>query len=90
MIRYLKGTTDAALLFSAQGDETALVGWSDAGFAGISTKSQSGLFAIWGGAPLLCRSSRQTVSALSTAEAELIAAALTWQIMERLKLLLEE
>ena len=78
------------MLLSAQGDETALVGWSDAGFAGISTKSQSGLFVIWEGAPLLYRSSRQTVSALSTAEAELIAAALTWQIMEGLRLLLEE
>ena len=36
------------------------------------------------------RSSRQTVSALSTAEAELIAAILGWQIIEGLRLLLAD
>ena len=36
------------------------------------------------------RSSRQTVSSLSTAEAELGAAALAWQIVEGIRALLEE
>ena len=65
--------------------------WSDAGYAGIGTsKAQSGLFLMWADAPLLWRSSRQTVSALSTAEAELCAAALAWEIAEGIRALLEE
>ena len=38
---------------------------------------------------MVWRSSRQTVSALSTAEAELNAAALGWQIVEGFKVLLQ-
>ena len=44
----------------------------------------------WGNAATTWRSSRQTVSALSTAEAELNAAATTWQVTEGLRVLLEE
>ena len=72
------------------GDESSLIAWSAAGYAGLNTKAQSGLFLSWAGAPLLWRSSRQTVSSLSTAEAELGAGALTWQITEGMRSLLEE
>ena len=82
MLRYLKGTRDDGLFMSIYGDEGSLLGWSDAGFAGISTKSQSGMLMSWAGATSLWRSSRQTVSSVSTAEAELVAAALAWQILE--------
>ena len=74
----------------ASGDLSDLTAWSDAGFAGISTKSQTGLLLMWGGAILLWRSSRQTVPALSTAEAELIAASMAWQVVQGVRILLEE
>ena len=82
VFRYLRGTMTEGLFLPGDGDEGSLVGWSDAGYAGMNTKSQSGYFLMWAGAPLLWRSSRQTVSALSTAEAELTSAALSWQIQE--------
>ena len=62
--------------------------FSDAGFAGASTKSQSGLAIIWGGSLITWRSSRAALSALSTAEAELCAAALSWQVTEGVRYLL--
>ena len=45
---------------------------------------------IWEGAAVLWRSSRQSSSALSTCEAEVAAAATSWQVTEGLKTLLEE
>ena len=65
-----------------------LVAWTDAGFAGTDTKSQNGLVITWGGSIVVWRGSRQTVAALSTAEAELNSAAGGWQIMEGLRLLI--
>ena len=79
-MRYIVRTKDAGLILPSTGDETLLEMWSDAGFggSGAGTRSQSGLFMAWGRAPVLWRSSRQTVSALNTAEAELTAAAMGW------------
>ena len=90
ILRYLSGTRDSGLFLPNAGDESSLIAWSDVGYAGLNTKAQSGLFLSWAGAPLLWRSSRQTVSSLSTAEAELGAGALTWQITEGMRSLLEE
>ena len=42
----------------------------------------------FGGSIIVWRSSRQTVSTLSTAEAELNAATLAWQILEGIRLLI--
>ena len=53
-----------------------------------STKSQSGLMIFWGGSLLTWRSSRAHLSALSTAEAELTAAATGWQVTEGIRYLL--
>ena len=61
--------------------------WTDAGYAGPDTRSHSGLVAMWGGSIMVWRSSRQSVSSLSTAEADLNAAALGWQITEGYRLL---
>ena len=82
ILRYLASTRDQGITISCAGSLTDLVVWSDAGFAGSDTRSQSGLVIAWGGSIITWRSSRQTVSALSTAEAELNAAALAWQIVE--------
>ncbi len=90
VLRYLKGTSGVGLFLARAGDEHQLVAWSDAGFAGASTRAQTGCFAGWAGAPLLWRSSRQTIRALNTAEAELNAAALTWQVTAGIRELFEE
>ena len=90
ILRYLQGTRDTCIFLPSSGDLGDLTAWSDAGFAGISTKSQTGMLLMWGGAILLWRSSRQTVPALSTAEAELIAASMTWQVLAGVRAFLEE
>ena len=89
-MRYLAATSGEGILLSVDGDLTELLGWIDAGFAGAETKSQSGLVVTWGGSIIVWRSSKQTVSAFSTAEAELNAAALGWQTIEGLRLLIAD
>ena len=60
--------------------------WTDAGYAGTNTHSQSGLVATWVGSSIVVwRAPRQSVSALSTVEAELYSATLGWQIVECLR-----
>ena len=90
ILRYLVQTSDQGILLTAAGDLNQLVAWTDAGFAGTDTKSQNGLIITWGGSIIVWRSSRQTVSALSTAEAELNSAAVGWQIIEGLRLLIAD
>ena len=87
---YLRGSSAQWRMLPASGCEDDLRVFSDAGFAGASTKSQSGLAIIWGGSLITWRSSRAALSALSTAEAELCAAALAWEISEGARALLEE
>ena len=89
ILRFLQGTRDQGIRISATGAEDELKVWTDAGYAGADTRSQSGLVVTWAGSVIVWRSSRQTVSALSTAEAELNSAALGWQIAEGLRLLLQ-
>ena len=62
--------------------------YSDAGFAGLDTHAQNGLVILWGGTVITWRSSRAALSAISTAEAELCAAALGWQVTEGIRYLL--
>ena len=81
---------DAKLRFTQTGNELEIVTWSDAGFAGISIKPQTGLVISWAGSLVTWRSSRQSCLALSTCEAEVSAAAMAFQVMEGFKCLLEE
>ena len=67
-----------------------MVAFSDAGFGGIGTKSQTGCLICWAGSTTLRRSGRQPTPAQSTREAEIAAAALSWQIAEGVRSLLEE
>ena len=93
VIRYLASTWQQGLLFPWKAPEAvagSLVSWSDASFAGVSTKSQTGVLIAWEGAIVLWRSSRQASSALSTCEAEVAAAATSWQLVEGLRALLLE
>ena len=88
ILRYLRGTKDKGIAISCQGDEKDLAVFTDAGFAGADTHSQSGIVVVWAGTIIVWRSSKQSVSALSTAEAELYGATLGWQIVEGLRHLL--
>ena len=88
ILRFLVGTKSNGIMISCTGNETELDSWSDAGFAGVDTHSQSGLIIVWGGTVIVWRSSKQTVSALNTAEAELYAATLGWQIVEGVRRLI--
>ena len=92
VIRYLASSWDQGLLYAwtSHEDAAGLISWSDASFAGISTKSQTGVVIAWDGAIVLWRSSRQSSSALSTCEAEVAAAATSWQLVEGLRALLLE
>ena len=90
VLRYICGTVEVGLRYPSTGTEFSLVSWSDAGFGGVSTKSQTGELVSWGGAVVTWRSSRQPTDALSTCEAEVSAAAMGFQIVEGLKCLLEE
>ena len=88
VLRYLAGSAEQGLTMTASGSEDDLLVYSDAGFAGADTKSQNGLVILWAGSIITWRSSRAALSALSTAEAELCAAALGWQVAEGLRHLL--
>jgi hypothetical protein len=90
ILRYLKQTKGPGILITCTGDLSELIAWTDAGFAGTDTKSQSGLIVSWGGSIFVWRSTRQTVSALNTAEAELNAASLGWQIVAALRMLMSD
>ena len=90
ILRYLKDSATQGILISAEGDLNDLIAWTDAGYAGQDTKSQSGLIVSWGGSIIVWRSPKQTVATLSTAEAEVNAATLGWQIVEGLRYLLAD
>ena len=96
-MRYLACTHDQGITLAwscpvhdAGTDAKQLITWTDASFAGFSTRSQTGVVIAWAGSVILWRSSRQTSSALSTCEAEVSAAATGWQIVEGLMALLNE
>eukprot|EP00959_Pyramimonas_sp_CCMP1952_P196804 4115208-Pyramimonas_sp.AAC.1 len=88
VLRYLAGSVEYGLTMTAKGCEGELIVYSDAGFAGADTKSQNGLAISWAGSIITWRSSRAALSALSTAEAELCAAAMGWQVTEGVRYLL--
>jgi hypothetical protein len=90
ILKYLAAHRNEGIVITCVGDLLDVLGWTDAGFATADTKSQNGLIITWGGTIIVWRSSRQSVSTLSTAEAELVAASLGWQILEGLRLLLAD
>ena len=87
VIRCLKGSKGKCILISAEGNLDVLVAWTDSGYAGSDTKSQSGMIIMLGGSIIVWTSPRK-LSTLSTAEAEPDSATLGWQIVEGLRYLL--
>ena len=75
ILKYVKGTLKLGLWYGRQ-SELNLVGYTDADFAGnrIDRKSTSGICQFLGGSLVSWASRKQTSVALSTAEAEYIAA----------------
>ena len=76
IFKYLKGTTNLGLFYRKSSDYS-LVGYCDADFAGdrVERKSTSGSCQFLGENLISWSSKRQSTIALSTAEAEYIAAA---------------
>ena len=90
VLRYLLGKQSVRIRFPRGGCSASLIAWTDAGYGGISTRSQSGVIISWAGSIVLWRSSKQRTAAQSTCEAEVSAAALGFQIVEGLRAILEE
>ena len=88
MLRYLSGTAKQGMIMTARGSESDLRVYSDARHAGTDTHSQNGMAICWASSVITWRSSRAALSALSTVEAELCAAALAWQVTEGVRYLL--
>ena len=74
VLRYIQGTLKYGLRF-IHSDDFTLLGYSDSDWAGDkdSRKSTSGYIFTLGGSPISWRSTKQSVVALSTTEAEYIA-----------------
>ena len=79
ILRYLKGTLNLAIKF--QKSDEALVGYSDAGWAGDldDRHSTTGNLFLMAGGPISWVSKKQAVVALSTSEAEYVALSLATQ-----------
>ncbi|CAA0841943.1 cysteine-rich RLK (RECEPTOR-like protein kinase) 8 [Striga hermonthica] len=81
LLRYVKGTVDQGIIFPKTGDgsELRLTVFSDADMAGDidGRKSTSGVLVFLGSAPISWQSLKQKIVALSTCEAEYVAAATT-------------
>jgi hypothetical protein len=75
ILRYVKGTLNLGLWYGRQ-TELNLIGFTDADFAGdrLDRKSTSVTYQFLGGSLVSWSSRKQTLVALSTAEAEYIAA----------------
>ena len=77
VLRYIAGTRDHGILFRGNKD-LDLIGYSDSDWAGCreSRKSTSGFVFMLAGGAISWRSKKQTIVALSTCEAEYVAASL--------------
>jgi hypothetical protein len=92
LLRYLKGTVDLGIKFSATDDPPELLGYSDADYAsdkGTRRSVTGTLFFLCGG-PVSWESRLQPSVALSTCEAELMAACAATQEAVHLRQLLKD
>ena len=76
IVRYIKGTKDFGLLYKKGDMRGDLIGFSDSDFAGDrhDRKSTSGYIFFFGGMAVSWSSQKQSIVALSSCEAEYIAA----------------
>ena len=76
VLRYVKGTEDSGLLYKQGESNAELIGYSNSDFAGDCNdrKSTSGHIFFFGGMAVSWSSQKQSIVALSSCEAEYIAA----------------
>ncbi|KAE8721509.1 hypothetical protein F3Y22_tig00015910pilonHSYRG00102 [Hibiscus syriacus] len=77
IFRYLKGTVGHGIVFGSQRDNPLVVGYVDSDYAGDldNRRSTTGYVFTLGGGPICWKSTVQSIVALSTTEAEYMAAA---------------
>ena len=76
VLRYLAGTRSHGITYRRSTDLQQIVGYVDAGFANTDKrKSTTGITFITGNGAILWKSKKQTLTALSTTEAEYVALA---------------
>ena len=92
VLRYLAGTASLGVTFSYQPDGLTLYGFSDSDWAAdySSGKSVSGVVFMLAGGPVSWRSTKQTTVALSSSEAEYVAASEAAREVSFLRMLLAE
>lgn len=76
IFRYLKGSEDDGITYKPGGEKNSLVCYSDADHGGDRTtgRSTSGVVCIYSGGVISWQSQRQATVAISTTEAEIVAA----------------
>lgn len=91
IVRYLKETKKASLIFEKNGEKNDLMAYTDADWAGDRTdrKSTSGMIVFWGRNLISWGTTKQNCVGLSTAESEYIAAARAAQEIGYLKGILQ-
>ncbi|OLP91200.1 Retrovirus-related Pol polyprotein from transposon TNT 1-94 [Symbiodinium microadriaticum] len=86
---YYNATKDAAFVVEPQ-QEAKLVLYTDASHSPAGTKSISGSLVLWKGVTICWRAADQSLTALSSAEAELIALSEGAQLLTSIKTTLED
>ena len=86
---YYNATKDAAFIVEPQ-QEAKLVLYTDASHSPAGTKSISGSLVLWKGVAICWRAANQSLTALSSAEAELIALSEGAQLLRSVKTTLED
>lgn len=91
-LRYLKSTPDIGVFYKSNGNVDTLIVYSDSDYAGDveSRRSTTGYVCFLNGGPIAWCSPRQPIVALSSTEAEFIAAAESIKEVLYLKSLIEE
>jgi len=76
IFRYLRGTTSVGIVYKPQLDNKSLICYSDADHSGDKTsgRSTTGVICMYSGGAISWLSQRQTSVAISTTEAEVLAA----------------
>ena len=92
ILRYLKGTTDTGIVYRPRQNRNTLVCYSDADHGGDKTtgRSTTGIVCIYAEGAISWLSQRQTSVAISTTEAEVVAASEATREVVWLKRLLNE
>ncbi|CAE7586277.1 GIP, partial [Symbiodinium sp. CCMP2456] len=89
ILAYYNSTKDAAFIIEKE-QSSKLVMFSDASHSPAGAKSISGTLVMWKGLPICWRAANQGLTALSSAEAELIALSEGAQLLRSVKTTLED